>query len=66
MTSSFVTVWREMCPVSPDSCEEQHFDVAHTSFGARGVRKNCAQGGVCSVAEDLKAASPVSHVFSFS
>ena len=49
-----------------DSCEEQHFYVAHASFGARGVRKNCAQGGVSGVAEDLRAASPMSPVFSFS
>ena len=28
-----------------------------------GVRKKCAQGGVSSVAEDLRAASPVSPVF---
>ena len=42
------------------------FYVAHTSFGPRGARKNCAQGGVSSVAEDLRAASPVSPVFSFS
>ena len=34
-----------------DRLEEQHFNVAHTSFGARGVRKKCAQGGVSSVAE---------------
>ena len=26
------------------------FYVAHTSFGARGVRKNCVEGGVSSVA----------------
>ena len=29
---------------------KQHFNVAHTSFGAGGVRKKCAQGGVSSVA----------------
>ena len=51
---------------SVDRLEEQHFYLAHTSFGAGGVRKTCAQGGVSSVAEDLRAASPVSPVSSLS
>ena len=52
--------------VSTD-CEEQHFQVPHTSFGARGERKKlCSVRDVSSVAEDLRAASPVSPVFSLS
>ena len=35
-------------------------------FGGRSVREKCAQGGVSSVAEDWRAASPVSLVFSLS
>ena len=40
-----------------DRLEEQHVYVAHTFFGARGVRKKCAQGGVSSVA------FPHTHIF---